>query len=133
MIDLSKYTEEQKAKIEQLMADNFTRPPFVESEMEKKARESEAEQIKKLRDAVEREKYREFGKQKFDEGFAYCEEKHKMIPASERLPFESGQYIVQTSNLGTVIAWFEAGEFVLEYPTTEVVGWQYLPEEIEGI
>lgn len=131
MIDFSKCSHEEQERIKELIADNFTRSP--ETETEKKNIPSEAEQMEKLRQHIEREKCREFGKKKFDEGFAYCEEKHKMIPASERLPFESGQYIVQTSNLGTVIAWFEAGEFVLEYPTTEVVGWQYLPQEIEGI
>lgn len=131
MLDLSKYSHEEQERIKTLIADNFTRPP--ENETEKQTIPSEEEQRKKLHEALETAKWREFGKQKFDEGFAYCQEKHKMIPASERLPFESGQYIVQTSNLGTVIAWFEAGEFVLEYPTTEVVGWQYLPEEIEGI
>lgn len=112
MLDLSKYSYEEQERIKELIADKFTRPP-LETESEKKNIPSEAEQMEKLRQHIEREKCREFGKQKFDEGFAYCEEKHKMISASERLPFESGQYIVQTSNVGTVIAWFEAGEFIL--------------------
>lgn len=94
-----------------------------------KEKQNQTEMIKMQ---TESEKRRELAKQKFDEGYAYCEQKHRLIPVSERLPKESGSYIVQTSNVGFVIAWFEQGQFALEHPTTEAVAWQYLPKEIES-
>jgi hypothetical protein len=134
MIDISKYPLEEQEQIREQL--RKTREavtfPCPNPETGKNEIPSDFEQVEKLRRYLEQEKHREFGKQKFDEGFAYCEEKHKFILVSERLPFESGKYIVQTSNVGIIVAWFEAGEFIFKYPATEAVAWQYLPEEIEN-
>ncbi len=79
---------------------------------------------------TEKEKRQEFGKQKFDEGFAYCEEKHKMIAVTERLPDKNGEYLVQIADEGFGVLWFEQGNFLNDFGSVNAISWQHLPQEI---
>ena len=71
---------------------------------------------------------RQFGVDKFNEGFNYSRQRNDWIPVSERLPGEIGSYLVSTTNMGVMVVHFEQGEFISDFGKLNVTAWQAIED-----